>query len=103
MAQSTAEILNEKKLFQTTTVKKALHSYLHVLELNIKTEANVLNRVQLSELSLIISTVQRTAAQTGKKKKLSEGASIFLQFDKMPNVQNSGLHPGISLTTSLQY
>lgn len=44
LAESTAEIVNEKKkqLFWTTTVKKVFPSYLHVFELNIKMEGNVL-------------------------------------------------------------
>lgn len=82
--QSTAQILNKNQLFWTTTVKL---SYLHALELNIKMKLNVLNRQQLSELSLIISTLHRAVAQTVKKNKLSEGASVFLQFVTMPNVQ----------------
>lgn len=62
--QSTAQILNKNQLFWTTTVKL---SYLHALELNIKMKLNVLNRQQLSELSLIISTLHRAVAQTVKK------------------------------------
>lgn len=52
-------------------------SYLHVLELNIKMEVNVLNRQRVSELSLITSTLHRVAAQVVKKCCLREPVYFY--------------------------